>query len=783
MRIPFRTVLKVTGAAVVLLLIAGIGAPYLTPDQYGQRLQASLERALGRPVELGTVRFSVFKGGFSVDTVIIHEDPSIGIEPVAYIERDGSFEVVPSIWSLLGGRFVIASIRMENASINLTKSGPASEWGRWNFVSFVNPSIVRTAPAIHVRNSRIHFKFGDTKSVFYLTETDLDISPSGALGRDWRIVCSAKPARTDRPQQGLGSFTLKGHWYGALQRVDLDLQVDRTGLGEVTALLSGQEGGVHGTLSSRLHLAGPLNNIGITGRLSIEDVHRWDLLPTSGSGWPLDIRGRVDLIAQQIELHSSTVGNAPLPLAVHFRATDYLTQPHWAVAANWNRFPVAPILDLAQHMGMQFPPQLQLSGSMDGAIGYSGQGSFQGQVAFHDAALTIPDSPPVRFEQAQLVFDHGHARLAPALVKTADQDQARIEADYALDDETLDLTISADAMKVASFRAQVALGAVPWLEQIRSGQWSGELHYHRDPATRGWTGGLELSDAQIQVPGLADPLQLSSARAQIDGARVVLDRIEAQAGTVAFTGEYRYEPGVPRPHKLRLRVPEVDAADLEAELMPTLRRSSNLIARALGSAVVPGWLRDREVEGTLQIDDLVLAGWRLENVRARLLWDVARVELEGIQARLDRAAISGKLEIALRGSRPSYKLDAKVRGVDWQSGKLDAEGILETFGTGTQLLSNLTSEGAFTGTAVDLGTFASLRSVAGAYNLAWSQGFPRLRLTSLNLRTEDETYTGRGATQQDGRLVILLTNGSKEMRMSGTLANLRVDGSDPGRDR
>src|SRR5471030_231953 len=233
MRIPFRTVLKLTGAAVGLLLIAGIAVPYVTADQFGERLRASLERALGRQVELGTVRFSVFKGGFSVDTVIIHEDPAIGIEPVAYIERDGGFEVVPSIWSLLGGRFVIASIRMENASINLTKSGPASEWGRWNFASFINPSMIRIAPAIHVRNSRIHFKFGDTKSVFYLTETDLDISPSGSGGRDWRIVCSAKPARTDRPQQGLGLFTLKGRWYGALERAELDLQADRAGLGEV----------------------------------------------------------------------------------------------------------------------------------------------------------------------------------------------------------------------------------------------------------------------------------------------------------------------------------------------------------------------------------------------------------------------------------------------------------------------------------------------------------------------------------------------------------------------
>jgi hypothetical protein len=45
----------------------------------------------------------------------------------------------------------------------------------------------------------------------------------------------------------------------------------------------------------------------------------------------------------------------------------------------------------------------------------------------------------------------------------------------------------------------------------------------------------------------------------------------------------------------------------------------------------------------------------------------------------------------------------------------------------------------------------------------------------LSLRAEDETYTGRGATQDDGRLLIVLNNGSKEMRMTGTVAALKVD--------
>jgi hypothetical protein len=772
-----KRILQLAAAGIGLLLGIGIAAPYVTVDRYARRLQGSIERALGRRVELGGVHFSLFKGpGFAVDYVTIYEDPSIGNEPIVYIQKDsGSMEIAPRIWSLLGGRFVIASIRLEGASINLAKSGPASEWGRWNFASFLNRSVMSTVPAIQVRDSRIHFKFGDEKSVFYLTETDLDISPPGSVGRAWKVECAAKPARTDRPAQGLGSFQLKGRWFVDPERVDMDMVLDRTGLGELTALMRGQVGTVHGTISARLHFGGPITNVGIQGRLNIEDVHRWDLLPPKGQGWPLDVRGRWDLVSQQLELQSNSAGSVPLPLFVRFRASDYLSQPHWAVALNWNQFPAGPLLELARHMGAEIPPKLQLGGSLDGAVVYSGQGSLQGKLAFHDASVTIPDSPPVRFEQAYLVMDRGHVHLSPAVVRTAAQDQAEIEADYTVDGGTLALSISTGAMKVASLRAQVALAAVPWFEQVESGQWSGQLRYRREAGKGGWTGNLQVREAQIAVPQLANPLRLGAAHAQIDGARVVLDHIQGQAGKVLFTGEYRYEPGTARRHHLRLRASEVDAADLETELMPALRRNRSLLARALGRPTLPDWLKGTDAEGTVQIDRLVLDGAHLEKVRARLIWDAARVELDGIQASLDKAALSGRLAVNLRGTRPVYRLTGSLKGLPWQSGKVDTQGTLETSGTGLQLLAGLTADGTFMGSNVDFGALTPCRTVSGNYSLTSPQGAPRLRLTGLNLRTADETYTGSGATQEDGRIVILLTNGAKELRMSGPLAKIKVE--------
>jgi hypothetical protein len=500
-------------------------------------------------------------------------------------------------------------------------------------------------------------------------------------------------------------------------------------------------------------------------------VHRWDLLPPSGQGWPLDIRGRLDLVGEQFELQSTSASNEVLPLSVRFRASEYLTNPRWAAAINWNRFPVAPLMDLAAHMGAEFPVKLKLGGTMDGALSYSGGGSAQGTIGFHDTSLTIPDSPPLRAQRAYIVFGGGHARLTPTEVET-DQDRAQIEADYTIAGNTFDLSIHSDSMKVASLRAQVALAAVPWLEQLQTGEWSGDLRYQGENGKGNWTGRLTIHDARVPVPGLAAPVDLASARAQIDGARVILDQLDAQVGKVAFGGEYRYEPASARPHRVRLRVDELDAADLEAVLQPTLHRDRSLIARALGRNTLPDWMKGLGVDGTIQVDDLLLGGTRLGNVRGQVRWDGARIEIDGLQAKLDRAAIAGRLIIGLRSAQPTYKLTGKIKGFNWQNGKVDAEGTLETSGTGAQLLANLTSETTFTGSALDFGAGPLGKTVSGTCNLAWT---PRLKVTGLNLKTDDESYTGVGRTLDDGRLLIQLTNGAHEMRMVGPLARLRVE--------
>ena len=764
-------------AGVCLLVVgAGIAAPHFRADRYAGRIRASLERALGRAVEIGEVRYTFFSGpGFTVDRVVIHENPEIGIEPFAY----GTVVARPRLLPLLAGRLEFASIRLEDASINLVKSGMVSEPGRWNFESLMSRNLLTSFPGIRILG-RINFKFGDTKSVFYLTDADLDVTPPARGGLAWRLSFTGAPARTDRPARGFGSLEATGRWSG--DRIDLDVALKKSAVGEIIALIRGRHAGIHGLVSSRLRLAGPLGDIQISGGLSIEDIHRWDLMPPRGNDWPLAVQGRLNAPAQTIEIEARSASRETPPLALRFRASNLLAAPRWGVSVNWNQFPLAPVLELARHMGAEIPPKLKIAGTVDGAIGYSGQGSLQGEVGLRDTAVTIPDSAPIRFEKARLLFDRGHLYLAPAVARIAQEDQAELGVDYDFSTGAFDLAISTESMDVASLRSQVALAAVPWLEQVRSGRWKGQLRYQVRPVPKpapppGWSGRIEVANAEIPLAGLAEPLHIATAAAQIQGTRVALERMRARVGKVEFAGDYRYEPGAVHPHRVRLNIPELDSAELEQVLLPTLRRSRGLLARALnlGRVPVPEWLASRRVDGSVQIGVLNLAGARIERLRGRLLWDAVKAELAGIQAQMEKGTITGQLSVNLRGGRPSYRLVSQWRALDCRAGKMDAESTLETSGTGAELLANLRSEGTFSGRAIEVAALPAFKTVSGAYKLTWNRNAPRLLFTDLQVASGGEIYTGRGATQEDGRLLVQLSSGAKEIRVTGTLAQMHAD--------
>ncbi len=348
-----------------------------------------MQLALNRKVEIGEIRYNVFTGpGFSVTNVTIAEDPELGAEPIAYVNSLGTLTAIPRLWSLFTGHLEFASLRMDDAQINLTRSEPQPGQFRWNVERLMRPSIIAAFPTISIRNSRINFKTGDLKSTVYLLDCDLDITPPSRASDGWHVRFEGKPARTDRPARGSGLFTAKGVWYNAAGKLDLDLQLDRSEVSDIVSLVRGEDAGLQGIVSGKAHLAGPTSAIGINGRLNIAELHVSDQSVPQGEVWPLNISGQWNLRDQQLKMDAGVAGK----VTVHYLVDKYFTQPRWGVSVSMQNFAVEPLVNVARHLGAPLPPDFKLQGQLDAAIGYNGK--LNGGATLHKAQLSIPGSQP-----------------------------------------------------------------------------------------------------------------------------------------------------------------------------------------------------------------------------------------------------------------------------------------------------------------------------------------------------------------------------------------------------
>jgi hypothetical protein len=287
-----------------------------------------------------------------------------------------------------------------------------------------------------------------------------------------------------------------------------------------------------------------------------------------------------------------------------------------------------------------------------------------------------------------------------------------------------------------------------------------------------WSGDYELQNARIPVEGLAEPLRVQSAAVTLSGKRVAVTRLRARVGTIAFSGDYRWEPASLRPHKFHLTIPVADAAELQRVLAPALVRDRGFFARTLrlSDAPVPDWLKTRRADATISIGSLTFGETKAHVESARLLWDGAQVRLVGMDAHVDQAALTGDLNISLSGPAPHYRFVGKLTDLPYKDGRLDFEGSLDTDGTGADMLAAAHAEGHVRGRSIAFSPDAEFRTVAACFEVTEQASGERWKLSSVEVTQGADTYTGSGLTQTDGRLVLDLLSRGRQVRYSTLLA-------------
>ncbi len=769
-------------ALTIVLAILGVGvvAPLLNGNRFRSQIERALERALNRRVSIGKVRFNLFTGpGFTLDDVLIEDGPGMGIEPFAHVE---SLEARVRIASLLTGHLAFSKLKLIEPSVNFVKA----DSGPWNVAPLLNRAAAAdtgvqfSAPDIEISDGRLNFKFGDTKSVFYVSNADLEVYPnqSGEL----IIRFEGEPARTDHTAQGLGHLVARGSLRSGQKEDELHMsvQLEQTAAIELARLFDVPDIGVRAHVASNLKLDGPLSKLNVSGDLRIEDVHRWDLMPHSGEGWTLNYTGFLNVPAQQLDIETRAGDVQGSPVNGKFVASDYLTTPKWEASLNFHDLQAAALLDTARHIGAPIPAGATLNATLDGEIGYSRAGGVQGQLVLNQGSFQLPQGAPTEFGVAPLEIHNSDVRFGPAEIRFDRDQSAQLQIFYGLNTRTVVLELETGALSLAQTKPLIARwlgpGSMPLLEQCRQGNWKGTLIYERkdQEGPGAWTGVLDLQATQMDLPGVAVPLRIAAVSVQLQSGLVQLKGLRGRVGPVALEGDYRYLIAGGRPDRLRLSLGEVQAADLEHLLLPTLSREPGFLARALRLAPshVPDWLKDRQLEGTVQVKNLLAADASLGSFKARLVWNGASVQLNNIETQRDNMQGAGKLTINLAGPVPRYAFTGQLTNIDYRNGTLDLDGTLETKGLGMDVLLNAVSEGSFSGDTIALAADTQVDDVSGEYRLEATSTGPHLILPKVQLTQGPDVLHGQGASQPDGHIVLELTTGRKQVHLTGMLLPL-----------
>lgn len=773
---------RLIAGSLVLLLGAGIAAPFINADRFGGRVRAALERSLHRKVEIGKVHFNLFRGpGFTISDVLIAEDPAFGVEPFAYVSEVQARIGLASLWT---GSLAFSRLRLVEPSVNLVKQ--ESGWNLLALVRDLAPDSGISPPAIQVSGGRINLKFGDTKSTFYFANADFQVTSYGAGVLELRL--SGEPARTDRSARSFGRMSATGRWISSAPqpRLELEVALDRGGIEGLERLFGNLDLGLHGRISSRARVTGPIGNLAIAGTLQLEDFHRWDLMALPDSRWSVRYRGSLDWRAQKLALEAGPGLNPGLPFTLRLNVLDFLARPHVAAYADIRELPAAALVEIARHLGAAVPDGLKLEGAFAGALGYSPATGMQGQLGLHSAALKLPDSPPLEVRGATILVESDRFVLRPATIIDPEGDAAEIAGAYVPGEKQVDATVRARGLPVRALRAGSGylLGATPppFLGTLDRGAWSGWLRHQTVLGEEGsWTGEVTLREARVRVRGLAAPVRVRLASVALSDTEVSLTRIQGSAGDLDFSGNYRFDSESAAPDRFGLQLAAADLSELEALFRPALEREGGFLARTLRfRRAAPDWLRTRRVQGNFRIATLTAAGSEFKDVRGGLVWDGTTIQVPMLEGRFADSPLAAALSADLRTMQPRYTVKGRLKDYPWRGGAVDLDFRLATQGTGAALLSGLRCDGSFNAQSLELIRDTPLRMASGAFRLTVSPAGPRLALTSLQALAGPEIFKGSGSTTADGRLLVDLSSERRAMRLSGAVYPLKLDLAEAG---
>jgi AsmA-like protein len=564
--------------ALGILALAGWLAPtFFNAERYRRRISAGLAQALGRPVTFGSISFHLLpRPGFSVQDVVIGEDPSFGLEPFAHVEQaDCDLE-----WrSVVGSRLVCSRVMLDQAHLNLVRM-PS---GQWNIESLLDRGSAALTAAgstgnrrglraleIEADDARLDFVLGDVKIPLAVTNLSAQLNleaNGGAVG--FRLAGS--PFRSDLPLPTPGEVDLTGEWRpGAapMDRLKASFHTHNALLYDWIPLITGRNQNVYGLFDVTMQVSGSREMIQFEGQSRLSELHRADQLPPSAD-LPLDVhfRGRFDRQQGRLLVEAADARFADSQIQLSGAVDNIPSAPEFDLVVALERSRLEDLGALQERL-VGIESRWKVRGRIDGLMTLRGLWADRRYGGFLSARGVSLETPAESFPVTDvgIRIDGRGARWGPARIDVAPNIGVLVEGKlehakgsapvYALTFSSRNVPLggivrAARERGAASLEHVEAMGMADATAKLTGSAWP-----FSKPALDAQA---DLSNVSLRLPGLTLPLRLRLAHLTLSNDQFVATPLVASIGSTVFSGRLDHAGRRDSHWKFDLETKQLDA--------------------------------------------------------------------------------------------------------------------------------------------------------------------------------------------------------------------------------
>jgi hypothetical protein len=601
--------------ALAVIVLGIFGPPLLNVNRYRSQVATSIGNALGREVTVSNIELKMMpRPGMVLSGFVVADAPTFGAEPMLRADTVTAYLRLSSLWR---GRLEIGTLSLDAPSLNLVRRDD----GHWNLEDLVErasraqPAPTATAtpqarprfPYIEANTGRINFKLGQVKKAFAFTDADFALWLESE--NEWGVRLDGRPMRTDVPVGETGTLRVEGTFQPAsrLAETPIKLKVNyaKGQLGQITVLIYGRDRGWRGGASSTLTLGGTLSSLAVTMDARVDDFRRFDI--AIGEALPLSTHctgtySSVDDSLRGIQCQ------APVRPGILMVRGDVVGWGRGGVnlGVTAEQVPLEKIVALARHTKKDLPPDLTATGTTDAVFtvhrdddspavwaggGHTSRFALQSKVLKEDLelgplelAIAEPEMKPgAKRTKKPALLAAGGAEVSslqvvvkPFAILLGALSPATASGTFGLgryrigvkgDAELSRLTTTARAMGIGT--PALGLSGPAQIDLEIAGAWSG----FAPPIP---SGKLQIRNAIVEMPGVLEPLQVSSATVSLAEQLANLEPFQAEfkgGPTVTGTASFPIQCGVGDSCSVRfdLHSPELSLARLNQLLNSSLQ--------------------------------------------------------------------------------------------------------------------------------------------------------------------------------------------------------------------